>query len=90
MSKVFIDYLVKYQLNDSERECQTFVRAHSEEGARLGAEFKWPNDRVTVLSVERWVDKSKDLGECEECGYPLAKHCDSCEAIYCESCEYNR
>jgi hypothetical protein len=29
-----------------------------------------------------------DLGTCEDCGADLEIHCESCNASYCESCEY--
>lgn len=30
----------------------------------------------------------EDLGTCEDCGADLEIHCSSCNASYCESCEY--
>lgn len=80
-------YLVKVQIRSFEGWSQTLVRSTSEENARVDVQMKWPNDEVEVLSVERCV-LGTDYGTCEEHDYPLDKHCDSCERIYCEYCDY--
>ncbi|MFE2934924.1 hypothetical protein [Streptomyces sp. NPDC059278] len=49
---------------------------------------------VTVVRVEvvRTVtvvaDYTPPFGLCEDCGWELEIHCNICDAVYCEACEY--
>lgn len=84
---MFSHYLVKIVREGLEGWSQTLVRSASKEDAIVDVQMKFPSDKVQVLSVERCGPRT-DYGECEEHEYPLDKHCDSCERIYCEVCEY--
>lgn len=79
-------YLAKVILSDK-LEVHALVRTMTPEAADLAIQLRWPSDTVRVLSIEP-VTKDTDLGECEEHERALELHCDSCERIYCESCEY--
>lgn len=46
--------------------------------------------RITTIVNGEAVIREEDLGFCDDtdCGAPLEIHCTTCNAVYCEACEY--
>lgn len=80
-------YKVTMRMGQDTCNTTTVVEAESAEDAPLVAEMKWTGITVRVLDVER-ADDSK-YGFCDtHKDQELEDHCTSCNAVYCEACEY--